>query len=355
MSEAKRFIQVGCGGFGGLWLQWFMPRIVEMGLAKPVAVVDVNPDTFETAQRVYGLTPEKCYTDGAKAFEENEADFAIIVVPPEHHEKYVDLALAHQMDILSEKPIADSMEACCRVYRNVTAAGRKMAVTMSHRFDQDKQSLERLIKSGEFGKLDYVIGRNTWDCRQAPKWGAFRYKIADPLLIEGTVHHFDIIRSLTGSNARTVYARTWNPEWSDFAGDSQALITVEMENGVKVFYEGAKSNASGLNGWGNDYWRAECDKGTLELDNRRLRVIQRDLHFNAAIEERPLEYQEQWMNPWLAEMFVRWLHGEPEPPNTLQDNIQCCALLFAAIHSAHTGQPVDVQEFLADAMAKVSG
>lgn len=26
---------------------------------------------------------------------------------------------------------------------------------------------------------------------------------------------------------------------------------------------------------------------------------------------------------------------------------QCTALLFAAIESAHTGQPVDVQEFLA--------
>jgi predicted dehydrogenase len=52
------------------------------------------------------------------------------------------------------------------------------------------------------------------------------------------------------------------------------------------------------------------------------------------------------MNPWLAEMFVNWLNGGPEPPNSLEDNIQCAALLFAAVESAHTGQVVEVQEFL---------
>jgi predicted dehydrogenase len=233
------------------------------------------------------------------------------------------------------------------------AAGKKMAVTMSHRFDQDKQSLERLVKSGAYGKLDYVVGRNTWDCRKYPSWGAFRYRIPDPLLIEGTVHHFDIMRALAGSNAQTVYARTWNPRWSEFQGDAQGLIIVDMENGVKVFYEGAKANASTLNGWGQDYWRAECDKATLELDRRKLRVIAGGIGHDAAIQEKPLEQQPVWTNPWLAELFVDWLGGGAAPENTLEDNIQCAALLFAAIESAHTGKPVDVQAFLQQSLAAV--
>jgi hypothetical protein len=48
----------------------------------------------------------------------------------------------------------------------------------------------------------------------------------------------------------------------------------------------------------------------------------------------------------LAELFVNWLNGGEPPPNTLDDNIQCCALLFAAIESAHTGRVIDVQAFL---------
>ena len=102
------------------------------------------------------------------------------------------------MDILSEKPIADSMETCSRIYKKVTSAGKKMAVTMSHRFDQDKQSLESAVHSGDYGSLDYVVGRFTMALRKFGDWGAkFRHEMADPLLIEGTVHHFDIFRGLT--------------------------------------------------------------------------------------------------------------------------------------------------------------
>ncbi len=45
-----------------------------------------------------------------------------------------------------------------------------------------------------------------------------------------------------------------------------------MENGVRVLYEGAKANATTLNGWLHDYLRAECENGTLELDARKLQV-----------------------------------------------------------------------------------
>ena len=354
MATALRFIHVGTGGFGGYWCREVLPRLVKMGKAEPAAAVDINPEALKNAQQGYGVPPERCYTDAKRAFDEVQADFAIIVVPPARHEAIVDLAVARGLHILSEKPIADTMAACCRIYRKVKQAGLKMAVTMSHRFDQDKQSLERLIKGGEFGPCHYIVGRNTWNCRKSPSWGAFRSKIPDALLVEGTVHHFDIMRSLAGSNATTVYCRSWNAPWGDFEGDSSALATIEMANGIKVFYEGSKTNATTLNGWTQDYWRAECEKATLELDNRRLRVLS-DLGGERAITEKRFAQQPVWMNPWLAEMFVDWLSGGPEPPNSLDDNIQCAALLFAAVESAHANQAVDVQEYLRAQLAGEAG
>ena len=208
MNKPLRYIIVGTGGWGGYWCANVLPCLAGAGKAVPVAAVDISEENLGNARQHLGLSPAQCYTDMVRAFGENQADFAIIVVPPAHHEKVIDLALAHDLHLLCEKPIADSMEACARIYRKVRAAGKKMAVTMSHRFDQDKQSLERLIKSDEYGKLDYIIGRNTWNCRKYPSWGAFRYKISDPLLIEGTVHHFDIMRGLAGSDAKTVYVQS---------------------------------------------------------------------------------------------------------------------------------------------------
>jgi len=298
------------------------------------------------AQKHLGLAAERCYTEMARAFGENAADFAIVVTPPAYHEAVVSMVIDHGMHVLSEKPIADSMEACARIYRKVTGAGRKMAVTMSHRFDQDKQSLEQAVKSGEYGPLNYIVHRFTHNCRKFGDWGKFRHEIADTLLIEGTVHHFDILRALSDSNAATVYARTWNPPWGEFAGDSTALIVIDMANGVKCLYEGAKANASQMNGWGEDYLRAECEHGTLELDRRWLRVL-RGKHGRPLAQDLPLLDGQVWTNPLLAEMFCDWLLGERDShPCRLEDNIQNCALLFAAIESAHSGKVVEVQELL---------
>lgn len=350
MSKPPRYIHIGVGGFGQHWCTAVLPRLRKLGLAIPVAAVDLNQEVLVKAKEQLGLDDDQLYTSAEQAFAEREADFVTIVVPPAVHEEMVGLAVEHGCHILSEKPIADTMAACCRIYHKVKSAGLKMAVTMSHRFDQDKQSLERQIESGEYGKLDYIVGRNTWTCRKKPSWGKFRYEISDPLLIEGTVHHFDIMRSLAGANAKTVHALTWNPDWSEFQGDAQVLILLEMENGVKVFYEGAKANASQLNAWGNDYWRAECDKATLELDRRELRVIRGDRETKSL----PLAEQDAWTNAWLAELFCKWLKGDSAPPNSLDDNIQCAALLFAAIESAHSGTIVDVQGFLKEQMKEIT-
>lgn len=348
MKKPLECIQIGVGGWGEHWCTEVLPRLGALGLAKTVAAVDIKPGVLPRAKETLGLSDNQLHTSAEEALSMHKADFITIVVPPSQHERMVDLALEHGCHILSEKPIADSMEACCRIHRKVLNAGLKMAVTMSHRFDQDKQSLEAAIKSGDYGRLNYLVHRFTHNCREYGSWGKFRHEIPDALLVEGTVHHFDIHRALSGSNARSVYAVTWNPPWGEFRGDSTALITIEMENGTRCLYEGAKANASTLNGWENDCIRAECEHGTLELDRRMLRVLRGGPWEKPVAQALPLLERPSWRNPWLAEMFCEWLLGGPEPPNSLEDNIQCCALLFAAIHSAHTGEVVDVQKFLAE-------
>ncbi|NUM52333.1 MAG: Gfo/Idh/MocA family oxidoreductase [Candidatus Hydrogenedentes bacterium] len=347
MSDPLRYVLVGVGGWGAHWRTEVLPRLRELGLACAVGAVDIHREALMLAKESLGLDDAQLFTDPETALAQTRPDFVIIVVPPAHHESVVDSAVRHGCHILSEKPIADTMEACARIYNKVRSAGLKMAVTMSHRFDQDKQTIERAVKSGAYGPLNYVVHRFTHNCRAFGSWGAaFRHQIPDPLLVEGAVHHFDCLRALAASNARRVYTVAWNPPWGEYAGDSTALVTIEMENGVRCFYEGAKANASTMNGWENDYIRAECRDGTLELDARALRVLRGGPWEAPASVSVPLAEQPAWKNAWLAELYVRWLGGGPAPENTLDDNIHCAALLFASIESAHTGRPVDVAEFL---------
>jgi predicted dehydrogenase len=355
---AYRMIQVGTGGFGGAWCRMFLPPNIKDGLIEVVAAVDINPDALKNAQEGLGLPPEKCYTDVKKAFDENPADFCTIVVTPSAHEQVAMAALDHDMHILSEKPIADTLAASLRIANRVKKAGKKMGVTMSHRFDQDKTTLRTELRSGRHGPLDYLVCRFTCDCRRFASWGKFRHEIPDALMVEGSVHHLDIIADFCGAKCDRLYAQTWNPSWGEFAGDSQGLVTMHFENGARAFYEGAKTNAVGLNGWGQEYFRAECEKATLILDHRALERLphvkgQATYKREGEGEKVPLLQQPKWSNTWLIEKFVRWLEGGPPMETKVEDNLQSVALIFAAVESSRTGQPVKVQEFLAKTREEV--
>ena len=356
---AYKMIQVGTGGFGGWWCEHFLPPNVKDGLIEVVAAVDLNPAALDNARKHLGLRADQCYTDMRKAFDDNQADFCTIVVPPAFHEQVVDLALSHDLHILSEKPIADTLAASVRIARKVKQAGKKMGVTMSHRFDQDKTTLRRELRSGRYGALDYLVCRFTCDCRKFASWGKFRHEIPDALMVEGAVHHLDILADLAGAQCDTIYAQTWNPRWGEYAGDSQGLVTMHFANGARAMYEGAKTNAVGLNGWTHEYVRAECESATLVMSHRKIEGFPYDpsKSWAGATEGQgetvPLIEQPKWANTWLIEKFVRWLDGGEPMETNVQDNLQSVALIFAAIESSRTGLPVKVQELLAQETSRI--
>src|SRR5512134_3429807 len=197
---AQRVIHVGVGVFGRRWCSEFLTNNVADGTIEVAALVDLDAAALEYGREALRLPPERCFTDAAKAFASVPADFCTIAVQPAHHEAIIDLALARGLDILCEKPIADTLEASVRIARKVAAAGRKMAVTMSHRFDQDKTTLRRIVRSGILGPINAIGMRFQGDMRQHMAWSSlFRHRMLDPLLIEGSIHHLDIIADLAGA------------------------------------------------------------------------------------------------------------------------------------------------------------
>ena len=360
---AYKMIQVGTGGRGEYWCRVELQPLIQSREIEVVAAVDISVDALKNAQDYLGLAKNQCYVDLQKAFDENPADFCTIVVPPVFHEDVVDIALSHGMHILSEKPIADTIEGSIRVVDKVKKSGVKMGVTMTHRFDQDKTTMRREINSGLFGELDYMIFRMTCNRRKFGQWGEFRYQISDPLMIEGAIHHLDILADFAGAKCDTIYAHTWNPDWTDFKGDCQALVTMKFENGVKAFYEGAKANLFSLNEWENEYIRAEFDKATLVLDHRELKCYSTVREGskselinsrNSGVKKIQNINQAEWGNSWLIRKFIHWLDGGKPMETNVEDNLQSMAMVFSAIESSRTGLPVKVQDFLSLSQSKIS-
>ena len=164
--------------------------------------------------------------------------------------------------------------------------------------------------------------------------------------------HLDIVADLAGANCDTIYAQTWNPTWGEYNTGSQGHVMMTFENGTRAIYEGAKTNACGFNGWAHEYVRAECENETLIMDNRRIERYPyqpRQYNREGQGEEVQLMKQAKWRNEWLIAQFLDWMDGGPPMETNVEANLQSVALIFAAIESSHTGQPVKVQEFLRQA------
>ncbi|MFB6138065.1 MAG: Gfo/Idh/MocA family protein [Halobacteriaceae archaeon] len=351
-----RMIQVGTGSRGETWCKGLLKRGVEDGLIDVVAAVDVNPDVLENATHHLGVPEERLFTDVEEAFSTVDAEFCSAVVPPWSHEEIVDAAVAHDLHVLSEKPIADTLPSAVRIAEKVERAGLKHGVTMSHRFDRDKLTLERLVESGDPGPMDYVVSRFTCDRRYRGNWGSgFRHDMDDPLLIEGSVHHLSYLVGLCDSVPERLYARTWQPPWAEYGGDTQALLQLTMADGTEVVYEGAKANAVGLNDWSDTYVRAECRDATLILDHQDLERHDHDPDPRSIVKARegegdpvPLVEDEKVGDHLLLEQFVTWLAGGEPMPTNVWDDLQSVAILEAARQSSQTGEAVDVQGLLGE-------
>ncbi|MBI1773914.1 MAG: Gfo/Idh/MocA family oxidoreductase [Proteobacteria bacterium] len=349
---AKKVIHVGVGTFGRRWCTEFLAENIADGTIEVVAVADPQESALAFAQETLGLPGTACYADPAAAFAAHPADFCTIVVPPNVHERIVDLAIAHGVDILCEKPIADTMAGSLRVARKVREAGRKMAVTMSHRFDQDKTTLRQIIRSGRLGKVNTVSCRYAADLRRHMAWGAlFRHTMQDPLMIEGAVHHLDLVADLAGANCETIYASTWKPSWAEYAGDTDGIVAMTFANGVRGIYEGSSAAAVGLNDWTREYLRVDCELGTAILNSRSIEVFAR----NELVRQRSREgegqriqliTQRKWLNTWLIEKFCHWLDGGPEMETNVEANVEAAALIFGAIESQRTGQAVRIADYI---------
>jgi predicted dehydrogenase len=180
----------------------------------------------------------------------------------------------------------------------------------------------------------------------------FRHEIPDPLLVEAAVHHLDILADLVGDDCELVWAEAWNPPWAEYAGPSQALVMMRFRNGSRALYEGAKANAVGLNGWTDEYIRAECEYGTVICDHRRIERFPHDPQGpwagarEGTGELIPLRRQRRWSHAWLLDQFVDWLDGGQPMATNVEANLRSVVLTHAAIESGHTGQPVVVAELL---------
>ena len=135
-------------------------------------------------------------------------------------------------------------------------------VSQSRRWDAKHDVVRRVVTGGRIGALttincDFYIGAH---------FGGFRDEMASPLILDMSIHHFDLARFMTGADPVAVYAKEFNPRGSWYAGDVAASCIFEMTGGVIFTYRGSWCAEGCHTSWNGD-WRLIGEKGTLLYDH----------------------------------------------------------------------------------------
>jgi len=144
----------------------------------------------------------KCrsYTDYDTLLSKEKPDVVSVAVPTQFHREVALACVESGAGVLVEKPIADSLENAKAIIEAADEAEVKLMVGHIERFNPAVQELKRRLQQRELGRIFAV---------HATRVGPFPHRIRDVgVVIDLAVHDIDVMRYITESEVKRVYAET---------------------------------------------------------------------------------------------------------------------------------------------------
>lgn len=335
---AFRLLQVGLGNRGRQWLE-IIAALPEIAL---VGVVDTDPARIAAFAADHGDIPVRF--DLASGLRDFAADAVLLVTPPDGHLEQARAVFAAGLPLLAEKPLASDLSEAAAIVRLAKEHRLPLSVGLNFRYLPVTRALKALIAQGRFGAPGFgqFSYRRNRDGRQ-PRLNKYPLTMRDPMMLEQSIHHLDLIRFAYGREVEAVSCRSWNPPWSMYAHDANVACLMTLEGGLEVSYLGTWTG-----GW-NELafeWRTDCAGGV---------IVQRELFGDLAVAATgdaslaPVMLEDG--RPFLDDSrlllrdFVAALGAGTVAPCDGADHLRSLALCFAAIESSKTGRRVDLATF----------
>ena len=338
-----RLLQVGMGDWGRDWAWRIIPGVKTVKL---VGCVDVRPEALELARSQVGIPADRCFTSLAEAMKATSPDAVLVTTTLPGHVPAVRAALAAGKHVLVEKPFAGRPAEARDLVRRAAARDLVLMVSQNYRFFPAVREVSRIVRQKTLGELGQI-----WiDFRRyspvGPNGPGTHHVIEQPLLMDMSIHHFDLLRTILGREAKSVSCYAWNPHWSGFAGPPTAVASIVFDGGLVASYRGSWISAGPTTPWAGE-WRMEFERGEVIWTSRgedsapaEVVVVQRR---GAAPETLPVPAMKR-VDRWatLAE-FANAVRNHREPQSSGRDNLGSLALATAAVESARRGRPVTVR------------
>jgi predicted dehydrogenase len=326
----------------GFWARYQLAGWRELPGVRCVALWNRTRAKAEALAADFGVPT--VHDDPAKLLVKEKPDFVDIITDVGTHRQFVELAAAHRIPVICQKPLAatlsdaEAMTATCR------SAGVPFLVNENWRWQTPLRELHRALSFGQIGRvfrarLDY--------CNSFPVFDNQPFlKTVDHFIIADMGSHIlDVARFLFGE-AEALNCRTCRIH-PDIRGEDVATVLLQMRNGATVTCNLSYASRVEHDRFPETFAFVEGTEGSVELGpDFWIRVTTRD---GTTRRRCPPPFY-SWADPRYAVAhssivdcqrdLLRHLSGQGRAETTGEDNLNTVRLVSAAYDSAASGETV---------------
>ncbi len=313
-----------------------------------VAICDRDPERLKIVGDQFGI--ERRYTDAATMFADGGFDFVDIATTVQSHRALVEMAAAHKIPAICQKPFAKTLNDAKSMVAVCAQAGVPLMVHENFRWQTPIQAVKAILQSGAIGE---------------PFWGRFSFRSGydvfsgQPYLAEGErfiiedlgIHTLDIARFILGDvTSLTARTKRVNPK---IKGEDVATILLDHENGATSIVDVSYASKPAVEPFPETLIELDGTKGTLRLSQGyRLEVNGPD---GIAVSDASPQLLPWGSRPWhniqesvlaIQQHWTDRLADGGETSTSGADNLKTFALVEAAYESAASGRAVDIAAML---------
>jgi predicted dehydrogenase len=329
-------------GLGQMGINWLKVLLSEEQI-NLVSIVDLRKKHAIKLAQQFNLSKNIVYGSLDDVFNANLlVDVVIDVTPHTSRKVIVNTSLSKSCHVLSEKPMCSSISEVNELVDVASRSSRVYMVSQNYRCDNSVREIKKLILKNEIGEI-YNLNVNFF---LGPNFKGYRLTMDHPLLLDMAIHHFDLVRCITGSNAISVSCQEYGSKLNNiFKNDAAACVCFEMDKGFVFSYSGNWFAKGEITGW-NGHWVINGSKGTICWDGDNIIKIYKKIGDGFINKLRPEEIivaksNEDKLSLSLKHFLTSLRTGE-EPETSCRDNAYTMNMVLGAIKSSEMSKKLDL-------------
>jgi predicted dehydrogenase len=337
VADPLRIVQVGLGDWGRDWAWRVVPAVPQVEV---VGYVDSDPDAFDLLRAKVSAPQELCFGTLQEAIEAGGPDAVLVTTTLAGHAPLVRASLEAGLHVLVEKPFTEDVQTAADLVTLAADRRRVLMVSQNYRYFPAPRAAAALCAGSDLGEL-YEITIDFRRNNASPPRSRWRqHWDPQPLLVDMSVHHFDLLRMMFGGEPERMSCVTAGAGRGGFDGPPVAIALI-MFGDVPVSYRGSWISSGPITAWagewtmqferGDVWWTSRGDEGVLQdrlvitPHGRRCRVAK-------------LSDMTRIDRAGTLTEFAGSIRAGREPETSGRDNLGTMAVVVAAVESARRAE-----------------